>query len=217
MPDHCVYIVSRSDFQKKLLASYVEEKTKMACLCIVAEEWHQIVAHPSAGKKIVLWDCLNIDCECLDDRLCRLLNFFPDQCMVSLFNVNAALKDSSIFISKWLYGVFYENDGPELLVKGIKAIVQGEMWFPRGIMTKFILANKPHLRSDAYAPPPLTVREKEILLQITSGAGNKEIADRLCVSQYTIKTHLYNIFKKINVTTRGQASHWAARNNQFLI
>jgi len=200
-----------------LLASFVEEKTGITCLCIVAEEWHQIFAHATDGKKIVLWDCLNVDCECLDDRLSSLLNFYPDQCMVSLFNVNASYRDSAKFISKWLYGVFYENDVPVLLVKGIKALVQGEMWFPRGVMTQFILANKPHLRSDAYAPPPLTSREKEILLQITSGSGNKQIADRLCVSQYTVKTHLYNIFKKIKVTTRGQASHWAARNNHYLI
>ncbi|MBU0680023.1 MAG: LuxR C-terminal-related transcriptional regulator [Proteobacteria bacterium] len=189
----------------------------MPCLCIAAEDWHQIVANPDKGKKIILWDCLNIDCECLDDRLNRLINFFPDQCMVSLFNVNASYKDNANFIARWLYGVFYENDSPEHLVKGIKAIGQGEMWFPRGIMTKFILANKPHMRSDSSAPPPLTVREKEILVQITSGAGNKEIAENLCVSQYTVKTHLYNIFKKINVTTRVQASNWASRNNHFLM
>jgi LuxR family transcriptional regulator of csgAB operon len=217
MSDHCVYIVSRSDFQKKLLASYVHDKTKMFCQSLEADDWHEIVGNANAGKKIVLWDCLNIDCERLDDRLIRLLNTFPDQCMVSLFNVNASFTDGSIFISKWLYGVFYENDSPEHLVKGIKAIIQGEMWFPRGIMAKFILANKPHMRGDSSDPPSLTSREKEILVQITSGFGNKEIAEKLCVSQYTIKTHLYNIFKKINVSTRVQASSWASRNNHFLI
>jgi len=59
---------------------------------------------------------------------------------------------------------------------------------------------------------PLTQREQEILGKISQGASNKEISQELCISPHTVKTHLHNIFKKINVKGRLQAALWAASN-----
>jgi DNA-binding CsgD family transcriptional regulator len=47
---------------------------------------------------------------------------------------------------------------------------------------------------------------------VASGATNEQISDRLFLSRHTVKTHVYNIFKKINVTNRLQAALWAAKN-----
>jgi DNA-binding CsgD family transcriptional regulator len=47
---------------------------------------------------------------------------------------------------------------------------------------------------------------------VAIGATNEEIGDKLCISPHTVKTHLYNIFKKINVPNRIQATLWAAKN-----
>jgi LuxR family transcriptional regulator of csgAB operon len=58
----------------------------------------------------------------------------------------------------------------------------------------------------------LTPRQIQILAQVAVGATNDEIADKLYLSPHTVKTHLYNIFKKINVPNRMQASLWAAKN-----
>lgn len=68
----------------------------------------------------------------------------------------------------------------------------------------------------AHVIPPdtsdLTVREKEILDHIARGASNRDIAEALFISTHTVKTHLHNIFKKINVKGRLQAALWAADN-----
>lgn len=55
----------------------------------------------------------------------------------------------------------------------------------------------------------LTRREQEILSQLTSGESNSVIASRLHLSEHTVKNHIYNIFRKIGVKNRLQASNWA--------
>lgn len=58
----------------------------------------------------------------------------------------------------------------------------------------------------------LTKREQEILNHLTSGEPNSVIASRLHLSEHTVKNHMYNIFRKIGVKNRLQASNWAKLN-----
>ena len=68
------------------------------------------------------------------------------------------------------------------------------------------------------APPssskdlPLTGRELEILRLVASGSTNGDIARRLWVSEQTVKFHLRNMYRKLGVTNRTQASHYAHMN-----
>ena len=57
----------------------------------------------------------------------------------------------------------------------------------------------------------LTLREKEILSLIALGHDNKGIANELSISPNTVKTHIYNIYKKINANSRFQAILWAVK------
>lgn len=59
----------------------------------------------------------------------------------------------------------------------------------------------------------LTKRELEVLIQVASGMFNKEIALRLDISERTVKNHISNIFKKIEVNDRTQAAVFAIKNN----
>lgn len=59
----------------------------------------------------------------------------------------------------------------------------------------------------------LTRRELEILTQVAGGMFNKEIAINLNISERTVKNHISNIFKKIDVSDRTQAAVFAIRNN----
>ena len=58
----------------------------------------------------------------------------------------------------------------------------------------------------------LSQREMEVLALVSLGTKNEDIAEKLFISPHTVKTHLYHIFKKINVPNRLQAALWAAKN-----
>ena len=59
----------------------------------------------------------------------------------------------------------------------------------------------------------LTRREKDVLLLVTQGESNKSIADKLVLSEVTVKSHLNSIFKKLNVSNRTQAVLLAMQMN----
>jgi DNA-binding NarL/FixJ family response regulator len=59
----------------------------------------------------------------------------------------------------------------------------------------------------------LTRREYEVLTLLAEGINNKEIADKLYISEKTVKNHVSNIFKKIKVNDRIQAAIFAYKNN----
>lgn len=59
----------------------------------------------------------------------------------------------------------------------------------------------------------LTDREREILVLITHGLNNREIADRLTISRSTVKNHVSNIFSKLNVSNRAEAVALAVQNH----
>ena len=97
-------------------------------------------------------------------------------------------------------------------MKGVQAILDGKLWLSREMMTKCIFESTDKDKSSINPVGNLTERQTEILAMVAVGSTNEEIADKLCISPHTVKSHLYKIFKKINVPNRVQASLWAAKN-----
>ena len=58
---------------------------------------------------------------------------------------------------------------------------------------------------------PLTARELETLYFVAAGWSNNQIADHLCLSIYTVKNHVHNILKKLQVQSRLEAAEYANR------
>ena len=94
-------------------------------------------------------------------------------------------------------------------------MLDNELWFSREAMSAFLLGKQNRPADPALVEEgqnELSQREKEILLMLAAGATNKDIAQKLFLSLNTVKSHIYNIYKKIDVPNRLQASLWAARN-----
>jgi len=87
---------------------------------------------------------------------------------------------------------------PNLLAR-IEAVLRRSKWQEESRQKPERTINK-NVSIDA-----LTPKEKEVLSYVAKGASNQEIADKLCVRDVTVKTHLNSIFKKLKVTNRTQA------------
>ena len=98
------------------------------------------------------------------------------------------------------------------LKKAIMTVMDGESY----IQPKLIpMLNKRLITrdSDKEKLESLTGREKEVLIEVANGMFNKEIATSLHISERTVKNHISNIFKKIDVSDRTQAAVFAIKNN----
>jgi len=91
------------------------------------------------------------------------------------------------------------------LVGAIRAIRSGESVLHPKIIAKLLKRATITPAGEHKASDLLTERESEILSLVTSGMSNKEIAEKLILSQRTIKAHLTNIFNKLNVASRSEA------------
>jgi DNA-binding NarL/FixJ family response regulator len=109
-----------------------------------------------------------------------------------------------------VHGVFYQGDEPADIQQGLQRITLGEIWFSRKLSNQLLsYFNSIIVR---HAPPHkiyLTQRETQVLSLLRRGSSNTKLADSLCLSEHTIKSHLYRIYKKLQVNSRQQAAEWA--------
>ena len=109
-------------------------------------------------------------------------------------------------------GYILKDSGSTELKQAINAIVNNDSY----IQANLIPALNSRLINrdiDKEKLETLTKRELEILTQVAGGMFNKEIAINLNISERTVKNHISNIFKKIDVSDRTQAAVFAIRNN----
>lgn len=111
-------------------------------------------------------------------------------------------------IKAGIRGYLKSSDPPPIKAKAIRAVHEGEIWAERRILEKAI--SQPMLLPEtlqAHVPglPPLTNREMEMLTMVLQGATNKEIADSSRISERTVKTHLYRVYRKLRVKSRTKA------------
>ena len=101
--------------------------------------------------------------------------------------------------------VFDHRESPDTLCQCIRQVHRGQVWMSNEQMALVLdsLASAPKLKTvDARGMHLLSKREEEVVRCVTEGLTNREIAERLDLSQHTIKNHLFRIFDKLGVSNR---------------
>jgi DNA-binding NarL/FixJ family response regulator len=107
-----------------------------------------------------------------------------------------------------IHGVLLKEMAPRLLAQCIRKVHAGGHWVERESLRRAV---EILLRREASPLPgssPLTPAEVRVAGLLAQGARNKEIADRLSVSESTIKNHLHSIYVKLNLSSRDELTRW---------
>lgn len=112
-------------------------------------------------------------------------------------------------------GIVLKQTATDLLIKSIRKVAEGEIWLDArttaAVMRQFASPNEPASRDRD--KPRLSNRETEIVAFVAQGFKNKEIAERMFISEQTVKNHLHNIFDKLGVSDRLELALYAIHRN----
>ncbi len=107
-------------------------------------------------------------------------------------------------------GIVLKAAASERLLEGIRKVHRGEMWIDQRVAADVMKAmTEPRTAPQRGDKVLLTAREQEIVTLVAQGFRNKEIADKLSISEQTVKNHLHNIFDKLGVSDRLELALYA--------
>jgi len=144
-----------------------------------------------------------------DETLAALRAGFPNSRIVVLASELSADRLKAA-MGAGADGYLLKDVSPEALIQSLQLVVIGEKVFPTNLAALLL--------SQISTPAPqsswrgLSGREREILQHLVMGASNKLIANRLGITEATVKVHLKTLLRKIDVNNRTQAAIWAMNN-----
>lgn len=205
-----IILFGQQNLQNSILIGFIHQRTNIDCQLVNVPEWRN-EWNNFDGQTLAFIDAESARPERLQDLLEQIFDQ-NDNIQVAFFNTQNTSPIERLMAWPMVNGIFYKESSQQQLVKGISAIFEGEFWLSRRLMAAYLERTRSKPRKVTHNANLLTRREKQILNLTATGATNTEIAESLNVSMHTVKTHIYNLFKKIDVSNRIQAVNWAKDN-----
>lgn len=140
----------------------------------------------------------------------NLKNKFPE---VHFIMCTSHEDDDKIFesLKAGACGYLLKTDGPSAVIEGLKDVFNGGSPMSGSIARKVVssFSTKSLTKENT---EKLTSREMEILELLANGLLNKEVAEKLFISSGTVKKHIQNIYEKLHVNNRIEATNWLNKN-----
>jgi two-component system, NarL family, nitrate/nitrite response regulator NarL len=113
-------------------------------------------------------------------------------------------------------GLVLKEQAPDVLIKAIEKVHAGEVWLDRAmlahVLSEMVAGAARPVSAEAARIATLTEREREVSALIDEGLKNKQISDRLSISETTVRHHLTSIFAKLGVESRLELVIFAHRH-----
>ena len=192
-PDKNIYLIGPSTLQNSLLAYFIRKEVGLTCL--PNNDIARLTYKGDGDHKgsLVLLDCQGKNGKQILTELKSFKSNNSSKHRIVLFNLDDDLKDEEKYVWEGVQGLFYLQDPIEQFLKGIQTLLRGELWLSRNLMSRCIRHGNRGLEFSEGKKTFLTKRQAEILALVAVGYSNEEIANRLCISAHTVKTHLQSM------------------------
>lgn len=201
-----LFLLGQKNIQNSLLVGFLQQRLPFECEILDSSQDTALESLPE--NAVLCFDGASLRSE----RCAHLLEQVQRQTIPSLvvaYNLEDGCPHEQLIQWPEVMGFFYKGASQAHMSKGIMTVMNGEVWFTRRLLNEFMARHRKAPAKTPAAVRKLTKREKQILQLSAGGAKNADIAVVLNVSTHTVKTHMYNLFKKINVSNRIQAINWA--------
>jgi LuxR family transcriptional regulator of csgAB operon len=201
-----ILIIGHKNFQNALFAKFLNGTLGYSCEII--DEFPASERIKLDGREtIILIDYSNQTQASIYKCIERIADLSA-KLNIAFINMSESCEHDALVEWPQVKGIFYDHADQDQLLKGVQSIFDGDCWFSRKIMTRYLSRHRNTERRPSQTMSVLTLKERQIIWCMAKGDSNKKIAKRLNISDRTVKTHVYNIFRKINVSNRVQAVNW---------
>jgi DNA-binding NarL/FixJ family response regulator len=132
----------------------------------------------------------------------RTLATEPGRCRVVVLTATVSDEHAAEALRLGAVGLVLKESSPDVLIDCVRRVHAGERWIDRATMERAVASTARRDAALAQMPKALTRRELEIVKLVAEGLRNREIAQRLFVTEGTIKLHLHNVYDKLGVDGR---------------
>jgi DNA-binding NarL/FixJ family response regulator len=142
-----------------------------------------------------------------DNNFAEFLLAQPTDISVIVITSSREVESHRKYLLHGISGLVTKEENAAVLIKAIDTVNRGEMWFVRKLLDgtiKQLIGEKKSIPEEVYSynRSILTAREREVLMLICQGMKNKIIAEKLFISETTVRHHLTSMFEKLKVNNR---------------
>jgi len=155
----------------------------------VTTEWGALADVPARARVVVVWEPEQAGHP--DTWYSATRDALPDAAIVVVCSPERGSPQQLLWAG--VDGVVVEPGADEVIGPVVRALLAGYLVYPRSLRA-------------AVRPPPLSARERQLIELVAQGLTNREIAQRLFLAESTVKRHLSRSFRRLGVSSRGEAA-----------
>jgi DNA-binding CsgD family transcriptional regulator len=155
----------------------------------VTTQWGRLADVPPNARVVVVWEPEHAAHP--DTWYSAARDALPDAAIVVVCSPERASAQQLLWAG--VDGILVEPSADGVIGPVVRALLAGYLVYPRSLRA-------------AIRPPPLSARERQLIELVAQGLTNREIAQRLFLAESTVKRHLSRIFRRLGVSSRGEAA-----------
>jgi len=135
----------------------------------------------------------------------ELLNIIMMESLpIRVIFLTASIPDDEIVyaIEAGVYGILLKESAPEALLSCMRQVALGKKWLPPDLVDPALERQTSRPRRPGSESDLLTIREADVVRLVCEGLSNKSIGRKLNLSEGTVKIHLHNVYRKLEVNNR---------------